>query len=94
MSQANNFGSALNSMESAGRSVLDRLGVPKTRWSARIRWRLCVLCGCCRWVSGQEPGGDGRGQWPTGDRLAAAMRAAGARAVGLDESGPVSPARL
>jgi polyhydroxyalkanoate synthase len=93
MSQANNFESAVNSMGSAGRSVLDRLGVaedPLVSTDPVAFMRSLVVAGGSL---AKNPVGAAAASGRLAIGLAAAVRAAGARAVGVDESGPLSPAR-
>jgi polyhydroxyalkanoate synthase len=93
MSQANNFESAVNSMGSAGRSVLDRLGVaedPLVSTDPVAFMRSLVVAGGSL---AKNPVGAAAASGRLAIGLAAAVRAAGARAIGVDESGPLSPAR-
>ena len=92
MSSVNSFESAVNGFGSAGRSVLDRLGVaedPLVGADPVAFLRSLVAAGG---ALAKNPAGTAAASGRLAIGLAAAVRAAGARAVGVDESGPVSPA--
>ncbi|HEX7538408.1 MAG TPA: alpha/beta fold hydrolase [Dermatophilaceae bacterium] len=100
MSQVNSFeaavsglGSAVSGLESAGRSVLDRLGVaedPLVGADPVAFLRSLVAAGG---ALAKNPAGTAAAGGRLAIGLAAAVSAAGARALGGDESGPVSPAK-
>jgi polyhydroxyalkanoate synthase len=92
MSPVNSFESAVNSFGSTGRSVLDRLGVaedPLIGADPVAFLRALVAAGG---ALAKNPAGTAAASGRLAIGLASAVRAAGARAVGGDESGPVSPA--
>src|ERR1035437_6815853 len=92
MSPADSLESAVSSLESAGRSVLDRLGVaedPMVGADPVALLRSLVAAGGALVKNPVGPAAAG-GRLAIG--LAAAVRAAGARAVGFEASGPMSPA--
>jgi polyhydroxyalkanoate synthase len=92
MSSVDSFESAMNGFGSAGRSVLDRLGVaedPLVGADPVAFLRSLVAAGG---ALAKNPAGTAAASGRLAIGLAAAVRAAGARAVGVDESGPVSPA--
>ncbi|MDQ1536200.1 MAG: hypothetical protein QOE58_593, partial [Actinomycetota bacterium] len=89
---ANSIGSAVHSVETAGRSVLDRLGVaedPLIGADPVAFLRALVAAGGSL---AKNPSGTAAAGGRMAIGMAAAMRAAGSRAVGGGESGPVSPA--
>jgi len=100
MSQVNSFeaavsglGSAVSGLESAGRSVLDRLGVaedPLVGADPVAFLRSLVAAGG---ALAKNPAGTAAAGGRLAIGLAAAVSAAGARALGGDESGPVTPAK-
>jgi len=100
MSQVSNFesavsslGSATNSIESAGRSVLDRLGVaedPLVGADPVAFLRSLVAAGG---ALAKNPAGTAAAGGRLAIGLAAAVSAAGARALGGNDLGPVSPAK-
>jgi polyhydroxyalkanoate synthase subunit PhaC len=92
MSPANSFESAVTSFETAGRSVLDRLGVaedPLIGADPVAFLRSLVAAGG---ALAKNPAGTAAAGGRLAIGLAAAVRAAGSRAVGGDDTGPVSPA--
>ena len=100
MSPVNSFESAFSSLrsaattiETAGRSVLDRLGVaedPLVGTDPVAFLRSLVAAGG---ALAKNPAGTAAASGRMAIGLAAAISAAGARALGGDESGPVSPAK-
>jgi polyhydroxyalkanoate synthase subunit PhaC len=93
MSPVNSFESAVDSLETAGRSVLDCLGVAEDPLIAAdpvsfLRSLVAAWASVARNPSGMAAAS---GRLTIG--WAAALRAATARAVGGDSTGPVSPAR-
>src|SRR5664280_686786 len=92
MSSVNSFESAVNGFGSAGRSVLDRLGVaedPLVGADPVAFLRSLVAAGG---ALAKNPARTAAASGRLAIGLAAAMRAAGARAMGVDEAGPVTPA--
>ena len=90
-SASKNFELAAKSVESVGRSVLDRLGVaedPLVGADPVAFLRSLAAVGGALAMNAAAAAAGGR----LAIGLAAAARAAGARAMGLDESGPVSAA--
>jgi polyhydroxyalkanoate synthase len=93
MSQANSFGSAFNSVESAGRSVLDRLGVAEDPMVSADPVAFLRSLAAAGGALAKNPVGTAAASGRLAIGLAAAVRAAGARVVGVEEPGPVSPGR-
>jgi polyhydroxyalkanoate synthase len=93
MSPANNFESAITSFESAGRSVLDRLGIAEDPLIAADPVAFLRSLVAAGGSLAKNPVGTAAAGGRLAIGLAAAARVAGARALGGDESGPVSPAR-
>ena len=92
MSSANSFESAVSGFESAGRSIMDQLGIaedPLVGADPVAFLRSLVAAGG---ALAKNPAGTAAASGRLAIGLAAAMRAAGARALGVDESGPVTPA--
>src|SRR5450631_2301552 len=92
MSSVSSFESAVNGFESAGRSALDRLGVaedPMVGADPVAFLRSLVAAGG---ALAKNPAGTAAASGRLAIGLAAAVRVAGARAVGVEQSGPVSPA--
>jgi len=92
MSPANSLESAVNSFESAGRSVLDRLGVAEDPMVGADPVALLRSLAAAGGALVKNPAGTAAASGRLAIGLAAAMRAAAARAVGVQESGPMSPA--
>src|SRR5664279_3283625 len=92
MSSANSFESAVSGFESAGRSIMDQLGIaedPLVGADPVAFLRSLVAAGG---ALAKNPAGTAASSGRLAIGLAAAMRAAGARAMGVDEAGPVTPA--
>ena len=92
MSTPNGIDSAVNSLESAGRSVLDRLGVaedPMVSADPVAFLRSLVAAGG---ALAKNPAATASAGSRLAIGLGAALRASAARALGVDETGPVSPA--
>jgi len=92
MSPANSLESAVSSLESAGRSVLDRLGVAEDPMVGADPVALLRSLVAAGGALVKNPAGTAAAGGRLAIGLAAAVRAAGARAVGFEASGPVSPA--
>jgi polyhydroxyalkanoate synthase len=92
MSPANSLESAVSSVESAGRSVLDRLGVAEDPMVGADPVALLRSLAAAGGALVKNPAGTAAASGRLAIGLAAAMRAAAARAVGVQESGPMSPA--
>src|SRR5665811_985173 len=92
MSPANSLESAVNSFESAGRSVLDHLGVAEDPMVGADPVALLRSLAAAGGALVKNPAGTAAASGRLAIGLAAAMRAAAARAVGVQESGPMSPA--
>ena len=92
MSPADSLESAASSLESAGRSVLDRLGVAEDPMVGADPVALLRSLVAAGGVLVKNPAGTAAAGGRLAIGLAAAVRAAGARAVGFEASGPVSPA--
>ena len=92
-SAVNGLGQAVNSIESAGRSVLDRLGVAEDPLVSADPVALLRSLAAAGGSLAKNPAGTAAAGGRLAIGLAAAVRAAGARAVGIDEPGPMSPAR-
>ena len=92
MSSANSFESAVSGFESAGRSIMDQLGIaedPLVSADPVAFLRSLVAAGG---ALARNPAGTAAASGRLAIGLAAAMRAAGARAMGVNEAGPVTPA--
>ncbi len=100
MSQANSFesafsslGSAATNIETAGRSVLGRLGVSKDPLVGADPVAFLRSLVAAGGALAKNPAGTAAAGGRMAIGLAAALSTAGARALGGDESGPVSPAK-
>ncbi|HEX7461605.1 MAG TPA: alpha/beta fold hydrolase [Dermatophilaceae bacterium] len=82
----------MSSLESAGRSVLDRLGVAEDPMVGADPVALLRSLVAAGGALVKNPAGTAAAGGRLAIGLAAAVRAAGARAVGFEASGPVSPA--
>ena len=92
MSSANSFESAVSGFESAGRSIMDQLGIaedPLVSADPVAFLRSLVAAGG---ALARNPAGTAAASGRLAIGLAAAIRAAGARAMGVNEAGPVTPA--
>ena len=92
MSPADSLESAASSLESAGRSVLDRLGVAEDPMVGADPVALLRSLVAAGGALVKNPAGTAAAGGRLAIGLAAAVRAAGARAVGFEAYGPVSPA--
>ena len=92
MSTTNSFESGLNSLGSAGRSILDRLGVAEDPLVGADPVALLRSLAAAGGSLAKNPAGTAAAGGRLAIGLAAAARAAGARALGADEAGPMSPA--
>jgi polyhydroxyalkanoate synthase len=92
MSEVSSFESAVNGIGTAGRSVLDRLGIAEDPMVSADPVALLRALGAAGGSLAKNPAGTAAAGGRLAIGLAAAMRAAGARAMGVNEDGPVSPA--
>jgi len=84
--------SPANSFESAGRSVLDRLGIAEDPLTGADPVSLMRSLAAAGAALAKNPSGAAASSGRLAIGLAAAVRAASGRAVGGDSSGPMSPA--
>jgi polyhydroxyalkanoate synthase len=92
MSPVNSFESAVTSFGTAGRSVLDRLGVAEDPLAGADPVAFLRALVAAGGSLAKKPAGTAAASGRLAIGLAAAVRAAGSRALGGDEPGPVSPA--
>jgi polyhydroxyalkanoate synthase subunit PhaC len=85
--------SPASSLESAGRSILDRLGIAEDPMVGADPVALLRSLAAVGGALAKNPSATAAASSRLAIGLAAAVRAAGARAVGVDESGPMSPGK-
>ena len=92
MSEVKRFESAGNGIATAGRSILDRLGIAEDPMVSADPVALMRALASAGGSLAKNPAGTAAASARLAIGLAAAFRASAARAVGIDEAGPLSPA--